>query len=216
MLRTDEGPLVIGLTGNIATGKSTVAQMLAEMGAECVDADRVAHEVMRPGTRAYFDILETFGQSIVSADGTIDRKRLGRVVFAGREALERLEAIVHPATVMSIERRILESSADVIVIEAIKLFEADLADRCDSVWVTVCRRDQQIQRLVEHRDLSRAEARQRVDAQRPQGERAELADVVIDNSGSLVETRQQVVDAWDGVVRGSGGGAAEPLGSVSS
>lgn len=213
---TDRGPLVIGLTGNIATGKSTVAQMLAEMGAECVDADKVAHAVMRPGALAYFDILETFGQSIVSADGTIDRKRLGRVVFADRGAMERLEAIVHPATLTAIEERILESSADVIVIEAIKLFESSMADRCDSVWVTVCRRDQQIQRLVEHRDLSRAEAQQRVDAQRPQEERAELADVVIDNSGSLAETRQQVVEAWNGVVRGSGGGAGEPLGSVSS
>jgi dephospho-CoA kinase len=207
MALVDEGPLLVGLTGNIATGKSTVARMLAEMGADYIDADKVAHRVMRPDQAAYDAIVEAFGQEVVSQDGTIDRGRLGALVFADREAMARLEAVVHPATVAAIDERIAESSADVVVVEAIKLFEAGLADRCDSVWVTVCRRDQQIRRLVEGRDLSRGEARQRVDAQRPQQDRAELADVVIDNSGSLTETREQVVEAWNELVRGRGAGA---------
>jgi len=207
MALVDEGPLLVGLTGNIATGKSTVARMLAEMGADYIDADKVAHRVMRPDQAAYDVIVEAFGREVVSQDGTIDRGRLGALVFADREAMARLEAIVHPATVAAIDERIAESSADVVVVEAIKLFEAGLADRCDSVWVTVCRRDQQIRRLVEGRDLSPDEARQRVDAQRPQEDRAELADVVIDNSGSLTETREQVIEAWNELVRGRGAGA---------
>jgi dephospho-CoA kinase len=190
--------------------------MLADLGAESIDADKVAHQVMRPGGSAYSAIVETFGPDVVSANGKIDRKRLGDLVFSDPDALRRLEAIVHPATVRAIESRIAESYAEVIVIEAIKLFEAGLADRCDSVWVTTCRRNQQIQRLTGGRGLTRAEARQRVDAQRPQDERAALADVVIDNSGSLDETREQVEDAWTQVVGDRGIGAGEALGSPSS
>lgn len=199
-------PLLIGLTGNIATGKSTVAGMLADLGAMTIDADKVAHHVMRPGTPAYAEIVETFGPGspggtqILTPDGDIDRKQLGRLVFADQEALARLEAIVHPATLKAIDERIAVTSADVVVIEAIKLIESGLADRCDSVWVTTCRKEQQIARIVEDRDLSRDEARQQVEAQRPPEERIARADVVIDNSGSRHATWQQVVAAWRRVV----------------
>jgi dephospho-CoA kinase len=189
-------PLLIGLTGNIATGKSTVAEMLADLGAMTIDADKVARQVMRPGTPVHADVVEAFGPQVVTPDGDIDRKRLGRLVFADREALARLEAIVHPATLEAIDRRIVACATDVVVIEAIKLIESGLADKCHSVWVTTCRREQQIARLVQHRDISRDEARQRVEAQRPQEERAARADVVIDNSGSLEATQEQVVAAW--------------------
>ena len=193
-------PLVIGLTGNIATGKSTVARMLADLGADTIDADRVAHRVMRPGTPAHAAIVETYGQGVLAEDGGVDRKRLGDIVFADPQALRCLETIVHPATISAIRRRIEVTPAAVVVIEAIKLFEAGIAEACDSVWVTVCRPEQQIDRLVAGRNLSREEARQRVEAQRPQEERAALADVVIDNSGSLDATRDQVVAAWSRVV----------------
>ena len=215
-MHTAGDPVLIGLTGNIATGKSTVARMLVDLGAEDIDADKVAHGVMRPGEPAHSAIVDAFGAEVLSADGTIDRKRLGQLVFSDPEALEHLEAIVHPTTVRAIEDRIAGSPADVIVIEAIKLFESGLAQRCDIVWVTTCRRDQQIQRLMEGRGLTRAEARQRVDAQRPQEERAALADVVIDNSGSLAETRQQVAEAWNRTVREKRASAGESLGSTSS
>jgi dephospho-CoA kinase len=136
----------------------------------------------------------------LTSGGGIDRKRLGDLVFANQEALTRLEAIVHPATLEAIDRRIAATSADVVVIEAIKLIESGLADKCDSVWVTTCRPDQQVARIVAERGLSRDEARQRVDAQKPQAERAARADVVIDNSGSLSATWRQVVAAWRRVV----------------
>jgi len=189
--------LIIGLTGNIGTGKSTVAGMLAELGAETIDADLVAHEVMRAGTPAHRQIVETFGPEVLAPDGKIDRKRLGGIVFADPAALARLEAIVHPATLKAVIQRIVSSAANVVVVEAIKLVESGMADSYDSVWVTTCRTEQQIARITEARGLSRAEAEQRVRAQPPQGKKIARADVVVDTSGSLSQTRAQVQAAWE-------------------
>ena len=190
-------PLLIGLTGNIGTGKSTVAGMLAELGADVIDADKVAHEVMRAGTPAHTAIVETFGSQVLTPDGEVDRQRLGALVFANSEALAQLEAIVHPATIEIINQRINTTSADVVVVEAIKLIEAGIAAACDSIWVTTCRPEQQVQRIVSVRSLSRIEAGQRVRAQSPPEKKIAHADVVIDNSGQLSWTRAQVQTAWE-------------------
>jgi len=194
-------PLLIGLTGNIGTGKSTVAKMLAELGAEVIDADKAAHEVMRTGTPAHAQIVVTFGPEVLAPDGEIDRARLGALVFADPAALARLETIVHPATIEAIHRRIAASQATVVVIEAIKLIEAGLADDCDSVWVTICQPEQQVYRIMGGRGLSRAEAEQRVRAQSPQEEKIARANVVIDTSGKLSRTRAQMRAAWQRLVR---------------
>jgi dephospho-CoA kinase len=191
------GPLLIGLTGNIGTGKSTVAGMLAELGAETIDADKVAHAVMRAGTPAHARIVEAFGSGVVGHDGEIDRARLGALVFADPAALARLEAIVHPATMEVIHRRINVTPADVVVVEAIKLIEVGMADDCDRVWVTTCRPDQQVHRIMGGRGLSRAEAQRRVQAQPPQEEKVARADVVVDTSRALSQTRVQVRAAWE-------------------
>jgi dephospho-CoA kinase len=196
--------LLIGLTGNISTGKSTVAGMLAELGAEVIDADKVAHEVMRAGTPAHARIIETFGPEVLDCDGEIDRARLGARVFSDPAALARLEAIVHPATVEEIHRRIAATSADVTVVEAIKLIEVGMVTDCDSVWVTTCRPEQQIYRMMGGRGLSRAEAEQRVRAQPPQEEKIARADVIIDTSGTLSRTRSQVQVAWERLTRRAG------------
>lgn len=201
--RRGEHPFVIGITGNIGTGKSTVGEVLVALGADLIDADKVAHRVMRPGTQVHADVVATFGPRILTASGEIDRGELGAIVFGNPEALAHLEAIVHPATIERIGRRIATTSADVVVVEAIKLLESGLADVCDSVWVTTCRREQQIERLVDQRGLSRDEARRRVDAQGSQAEKAARADVVIDNAGPLPATREQVQAAWDHVVAGA-------------
>ncbi len=197
-------PLLIGLTGNIGTGKSTVAGMLAELGAETIDADEVAHEVTRAGTSAHAAVVETFGPEVLAADGEIDRKRLGALVFADPTALARLEVIVHPATLEAIQRRLGATSADIVIVEAIKLIEAGMADACDSVWVTTCRPEQQVYRIIGGRGLSRTEAEQRVRAQPPQEEKIARADVVIDTSGSLSRTRARVQTAWEWLTREGG------------
>jgi len=197
-------PLIIGVTGNIATGKSTVAAMLATLGADVIDADEVAHQTMRPGAEVHARVVDAFGPQILTPSGEIDRKALGAIVFGNPEALTRLEVIVHPTTLEKIDRRITGSRADVVAVEAIKLLESGLSDVCESVWVTTCRRAQQIERLVSHRKLREDEARRRVDAQGPQHEKVARADVVIDNSGPLSVTRAQVEAAWQRVVAEAG------------
>ena len=189
--------LLIGITGNIGTGKSTVARMLAKLGAHTIDADEVVHELMRKGTLVHAAIVEAFGQEVVADEGEIDRRRLGAIVFADPVALARLESIVHPATLDAIDHRIADIDASVVVVEAIKLIEAGMADDCDSVWVTTCRPEQQIQRIMAARGLSQAEAEQRVHAQPPQEIKIARADVVVDTSGTLDQTREQVRVAWE-------------------
>jgi dephospho-CoA kinase len=189
-------PFVIGLTGNIATGKSAVARMLAGMGARVIDADQVAHEVMRPGGPAYPLVVNAFGSEILGADGTIDRAGLGAIVFRDPAALQRLEAAVHPATISELERRIAEADEAVVVVEAIKLIEAGMHHHYDALWVVTAPRTLQIERLVATRALKRKDAALRIDAQPPQAEKAALADVVIVNDGTLDDLRQKVEAAW--------------------
>ena len=196
MRRKRRKPLLIGLTGNIATGKTTVARMLAEMGAETIDADSVAHEVMRAGTTAHSQIVEAFGPQVLGSDGEIDRPQLASIVFADPAALARLEMIVHPATIIAINERIESSCAEVVVQEAIKLIESGMACFCDSVWVTTCAPEQQVHRLMAGRGERRAEAELRVRAQPPQSDKIARARVVIDTSQSLAHTRMQVKKAW--------------------
>jgi len=197
--------IVIGLTGNIATGKSTVAALLAELGAHVIDADRVAHRAMAPGGPAYQAVLDAFGTDLVRPDGSIDRRRLGQIVFGDPAALARLEAIVHPAVFDLVRAEIERIAANwqgdepepVVVIEAIKLLEAGMSvTLCDQVWVVTAPPTQQLRRLVKQRGLSEAEARQRMAVQGAQEEKARRADVVIDNGGSLDEVRAQVRAAW--------------------
>ncbi len=190
-------PFLIGLTGNIATGKSAVAHMLAELGADVIDADRVAHEVMRPSGPAYEAVIDAFGPEILAADGTIDRGRLGGIVFRDAAAMRRLEAAVHPATISEVNRRIAASTAPAIVVEAIKLIEAGMHRSYDALWVVTAPRALQIERLVEHRGLSAEEAALRVDAQAPQEQKAAVADVVFVNDGDLEDLRRKVEATWD-------------------
>jgi dephospho-CoA kinase len=193
---------VIGLTGNIGVGKSTVMAWLAELGAAGIDADKVAHQVMEPGQPAYDQIVAHFGPQIAPAGGPIDRVRLGEIVFSDPAALADLEAIVHPAVFQVIQRRVAEADAPVVVIEAIKLLEAGLSKQlCHQIWVVTAPRAQQIQRLMASRGLSQAEAALRIDSQPPQSAKIAQAHVVIENDGSLDQMREQVERAWQSVKR---------------
>jgi dephospho-CoA kinase len=193
-------PYVIGLTGNIATGKSLVGRMLAERGAEHIDADRLAHQVVARGTDAWQQIVREFGREILRPDGEIDRARLGAIVFSDAAALTRLEGFVHPPVIALTGERIERSTASIVVVEAIKLIESGMVVRlCDALWVVIAPRAAQIERLVADRGLSYEDAVARVDAQPPQSAKAARADVVIDNGGSIEATRRQVARAWEGL-----------------
>lgn len=194
---------LIGLTGNVATGKSLVARMLSELGAHIIDADALTHELERQGKPVHAAIVAAFGPGILRADGEIDRAQLGKLVFSDPHALRRLEAMVHPAVATEVAREIsnLKSQTSneqtVIVVEAIKLIEAGLHKQCDALWVVTCRPGLQLDRLVRTRRLSEADARLRIVAQPPQSEKAALADVLIENNGTLDELRAQVRHYWE-------------------
>jgi len=187
---------LIGLTGNIAAGKSVVARMLAELGADVIDADALVHDLQRKGTPTYDAIVAEFGLGILRADGEIDRRALGAIVFADPTRLRALEAILHPAVLLESQRRISEAVANVAVYEAIKLIEAGRHTLCDAIWVVTAPRDVQLARLMRDRGLSEVEARQRINAQPPPEEKLKYATVVIDNGGSLEATRAQVERAY--------------------
>lgn len=194
------GKYIIGVTGPIGAGKSTVLRILRDLGAEVIDADRVAHEVMEPGGAAYQRVVTEFGPQILAGDGRIDRKRLADIVFSDREALKRLEGIVHPAVFQAVKERIAHTDRPVVALEAIKLLEAGLSLRlCDEVWVVVAEEAVQMARLRK-RGLSEQEARRRLAAQLPRSEYERRADVIIDNSGSLDDLRRQVEVAWQRLV----------------
>lgn len=190
-------PYFIGLTGNIATGKSTALAFLAEKGAHIADADKLAHRTMIPDGPAYEKVVAAFGPEIVDENGLIDRAKLGAIVFADAEALKRLEAIVHPATFELLRWDIMQSNAKVVVVEAIKLFESgNLMSLSDEVWVVAASPETQMKRLVEERGMSEAEARQRIAVQGPQEDKIARADVVIVNDGALEEFYAQLEAAW--------------------
>ncbi len=199
---------VIGLTGNIATGKSAVMRLAAERGALTIDADRVVHDLLAGDAGIQAQVVAVFGEGVRRADGGIDRAALGAVVFGDPARLQQLEAILHPAVRLAIARHVAASDASVIVIEAIKLLEGPLAETCDQVWVTACRRETQMARLRVCRGMAEADAATRIDAQSPQADKIARADVVIVTDGLLRETEAQVAAAWAALEsRGAGGQA---------
>ncbi len=187
---------LIGLTGNIATGKSTVAAMLRGLGATVIDADRITHQVMAQDEAVRAQIAARFGAGILDAEGQIDRRRLGEIVFSDPEALRQLEHILHPAVGQRVQALLQAAETPVVVVEAIKLIEAGWHRAMHALWVTDCRREQQVERLMQSRGLSRAEAEARIEAQPPQAHKVALADVVIDTSSDIATTRRQVLAAW--------------------
>lgn len=197
MTALPEKPLVIGLTGSIGSGKSHVRNVLVSLGAEGIDADRVAHEVMAPDGPAFAEVVAAFGPEVLGLAGQIDRATLGRRVFSDPEALARLEAIVHPAVAQVVSAQVAASTAPLVVIEAIKLLESGISRAlCDQVWVTQCSRRHQFARLKKGRGMSAEEVRRRLANQMPPAQMAAQAQRVINTDGPLAETAQTVLAAW--------------------
>lgn len=190
----------IGLTGGIGSGKSTVARILGELGAEVIDADRIGHEIYRPGTPGWRKVAGAFGHEILAADGTIDRKKLGSRVFASPAELARLNSLLHPLMAEEIRGRIEALRAggrrSPVVVEAAVLLEAGWDALVDEVWVVEASRETAIARVIADRQLARDEVERRVDNQMSSEERAQAADCIIRNAGTLEELRAEVTRIW--------------------
>jgi dephospho-CoA kinase len=190
------GKYVIGLTGNIATGKSVVRRMLEQLGAYGIDADALSHRAIARQAPGYRKVLDAFGGWILDESGEIDRDRLAGLVFSDPEALQQLEAIIHPLVRQAIDVLIRRAKARVIVIEAIKLLEGPLGKACDTVWTTSAPESAQKARLMQSRNMSEKEALQRIHAQPAQEVKIAAANLVIQNAGSFEDTWKQVLTGW--------------------
>jgi len=190
---------VIGLTGGIGSGKSTVSQFLAELGAVILDADKVGHEAFKPNTEAWREVVAAFGQEILSPDGEIDRKKLGEIVFGQPESLLRLNQIMHPRMYEMMKARIEEyrqQGVAVVVLEAALLIEASWTSLVDEVWITVASEARILERLKEQRGLAEEQTLARIRSQLPSEERIKHADVVINNDGDLDAVKAKVNELW--------------------
>lgn len=193
--------IVIGLTGGIASGKSTVTALLKEKGAVIIDADKIAREIMSKGEPAWFEVLNYFGDEILNDDRSdIDRKKLASIVFSDKAKLEALNSITHPKIIEEIKRQVEEykkAGKKIIVIDAALLIEAGLDKIVDEVWVVAVNEDVQLQRLVaREKDITKDEALKRIKSQMPLAEKLKFADRVIDNNSSIEETKNQVDKIW--------------------
>jgi dephospho-CoA kinase len=191
----------IGLTGGIGCGKSAVGAILQELGAEYVDADRLVHELLAPGSPLVAQVTDRFGRGILTADGGVDRKQLGAIVFTNPAALRDLEALLHPAVRAELRRRVAASTAPAIVLDAIKLIESGLAAEVDSVWVVTCDPAEQRRRLIDLRGMTPEEAETRISAQPPQASRLPHAQAIIENNGTLADVRKEILSAWHRLVK---------------
>ena len=195
------GKTIIGITGNIATGKSVVRRMLANAGALGLDADVIAHRMLYPQGPSYSDVVSAFGEEILTINGEISRLRLGEIAFQDPELLAQLESIVHPAVSRAIQTRISQAQTPIIALEAIKLLEAGLGEICDATWVSLAPRETQLERLLQTRGLTEAAALARIEAQPPQDEKRIRADVVIDTHGTFKRTWSQIQAALNDTIQ---------------
>ena len=190
---------VIGLTGGIGSGKSTVSQFLAELGAVIIDADKVGHEAFKPGTELWREVVAAFGRQILAPSGDIDRKKLGGIVFGNAEALSRLNEIMHPRMYDMVKAEIEQyrrQGVEVVVLEAPVLLEAGWTSLVDEVWVTIAAESTVLRRLREKAGLSEQESLARIRSQLSSEERVKHADVVINNDGDLSQLKQKVRELW--------------------
>jgi len=191
---------VIGLTGSICSGKSTIAQFLAQMGAAVINADEIGHEAYEPHCETWQQVVDAFGKQILTTGDEIDRKKLGEIVFKGPEALKRLNGIMHPGMHRVAEKRIEKlkrEGAKVIVLEAPLLVEANWLDLVDEVWVAKASEANALKRCADRSGLSEAQARSRMASQLSPDEKAKYGDVVIDTNVSLAEVEAKVKELWE-------------------
>ena len=197
---------VLGLTGGIGTGKSRVGEILASLGASIINADILGHKVYEPDTDGWSEVVNAFGEDILSPTREVDRQKLAGVVFSDPCALERLNAITHPRIYELIEdeiERLKKAGREAVVVEAALLIEAGWTPLVDEIWVTTSPEEDVVDRIKKRNGLSEEAIRARISAQMPQGERIKHAGEVIDNSSSLAELNSQVQRLWKRRVKAS-------------
>ena len=197
--------LTIGLTGGIGTGKSEVSRILKELGATVIDADRVGHEAYKVHSSAWQEVVDVFGEKVLSPTGEIDRKQLGGIVFSDPVALSKLNSIMHPQMAEIIKEKIrqLQSQGiETVVVEAALLVEAGWDSMVDEVWVTYSTEEMVIERLRQRNNLSEEEIQGRVRSQMPYDKRARYAQVVVDNSGNMDQLKESVLSLWSTRIKG--------------
>ncbi len=193
---------MIGLTGGIASGKSTASAYLKELGAHVVDADAISRGLMEPGARGYEEVVRAFGDGILDAQGGIDRRRLGALVFGNRERRRTLDALMHPLVIAEAERRIRQlrqQGAAVCVLDVPLLFETGMERLCDETWLVYVSRQEQIRRIYLRDGLDAQAAAARIDSQMPLAEKLRRADKAVDASGTIEETREKLRRLWEEV-----------------
>lgn len=190
---------VIGLTGGIATGKSTVSEYLASVGYEIIDADKITHQVQSKGSKGLEAIAAFFGKDIIKEDGELNRQKLGSIVFNDRSKLIELTRIIDPFIRSEVIRRIDETKNDVVILDAPTLFENGYHFMCDDIVSVICDFEEQKKRLMERDSLSKEEADARIKSQWPLKIKAELSTCVIDSNGSIMQTRNQVVKLFNNI-----------------
>lgn len=198
--------LIIGLTGGIVSGKSTVARMFKDLGAKIVDADKLGHKVILPQGAAWKRIIKIFGKDILQKDQTINRKKLGKIVFANQNLLKKLNKITHPEIIKLIKKEInlvkdnSKEEKKILIIEAALIYETKIDRLMDKIIVVYLDEEEQLKRLIKRNNLSEKEALQKIKSQIPLKEKIEIADYVIDNSNSLDKTKEQVETIWQEIV----------------
>jgi dephospho-CoA kinase len=195
---------VVGLTGGMGSGKSTVSQIMAELGAVIIDADKVGHEAYQANTKTWQDVVAAFGKQVVAQDGSIDRKKLGAIVFGNPAQLERLNHIVHPRMFEMMKERIEQyrhQRIKIVVLDAAILFEANWTPLVDMIWVVIASEPIVVARAVARTGLPEEQIRSRLHSQMSNEERIRRADKVIRNDGTLEDLRVQVMDLWKQLIR---------------
>ena len=189
--------MALGLTGGIAAGKTTATNILKNLGAKIIDADKIAHKIMEPEGPAYSDVVQFFGNNILDEDGSINRKKLGEIVFNNSELRQQLEKITHPIILREIKGKFKEDSENNTVLVAPLLFEVGIDNLVEEVWVIYCSRETQIKRLRNRDNITREAAKVRINAQMSLEKKIKQADLAIENEGSLKEFERKLKDAWE-------------------
>src|SRR5215217_5536598 len=197
--RPSTSPYVIGVTGPIASGKSTIADLLRQRGAEIIDADRVYRDLLAPGSTLWQRVVERFGSAIVGSDGDIDRAALADIVFTDPAALADLDRITHPAVIADVRDRIGQTSSPLVVLEAVKLVQSGLAADVDALWFITADPETRLRRLISRSGMDEASARTRIAAAPSTVPEGVTVDAIIDNSDDLASTSSAVDDAWHAV-----------------